>query len=112
MMRRLLHCQWAVSLPMPHRLLSLHVHVRRGSVLFAMSDPAPSPASLIDSGATAWVLVSSALVLLMTPALGLFCKYLSPPSTWPPASPQIFRTDPPAERSLCVLWCHRWRYGA
>src|SRR6267378_4868294 len=35
--------------------------------------PAPAPASKIDSGDTAWVLTSSALVLLMTaPGLALF----------------------------------------
>ena len=33
----------------------------------------PAPAGLkIDTGDTAWMLMSSALVLLMTPALGLF----------------------------------------
>ncbi|MBL8915634.1 MAG: ammonium transporter [Archangium sp.] len=34
--------------------------------------PAGSPADLIDSGSTAWMLASSALVLLMVPGLALF----------------------------------------
>src|SRR5436305_29785 len=34
--------------------------------------PAPAPAPKIDTGDTAWMLVASALVLLMTPGLALF----------------------------------------
>jgi Amt family ammonium transporter len=41
--------------------------------LLLLSAPAlAAEASKVDSGDTAWVLVSSALVMLMTPALGLF----------------------------------------
>ena len=38
----------------------------------AVPAPAPAPAPKIDTGDTAWVLMSSALVLLMTPGLAFF----------------------------------------
>ncbi len=42
-------------------------------VLLLLSAPAlAADAPKVDSGDTAWVLASSALVMIMTPALGLF----------------------------------------
>src|SRR5262245_39101787 len=43
-----------------------------GSSLLADEAAAAAPAVKIDSGATAWMLASSALVLFMTPGLALF----------------------------------------
>ncbi len=45
-----------------------------GSTTASPSDPAPPAASAlkVDSGDTAWLLISAALVLLMTPALAFF----------------------------------------
>src|SRR5207237_5216275 len=44
------------------------------AVAFAQTAPVPTPPDLskIDSGDTAWVLVSAAMVMLMTPGLGFF----------------------------------------
>jgi ammonium transporter, Amt family len=35
----------------------------------------PTPPAAINTGDTAWILMSAALVMLMTPALGLFFFY-------------------------------------
>ena len=43
-----------------------YTHARRGGVLYLADPPA------VDTGNTAWLLVSTALVLLMTPGLALF----------------------------------------
>ena len=42
------------------------------SHLILAADYVPLPAKQLDTGATAWILASSALVLLMTPALAFF----------------------------------------
>ncbi|MBI5178891.1 MAG: ammonium transporter [Nitrospinae bacterium] len=42
------------------------------SVIPAFADEAAAPAAKVDSGDTTWVLVSAALVLLMTPGLAFF----------------------------------------
>ncbi len=42
------------------------------SVLLQTTPPATPPAPKIDFGDTSWVLISTALVMLMTPALGFF----------------------------------------
>ena len=39
---------------------------------FIMDSPAPTEAVKFDTGDTAWMIVATALVLIMTPGLGFF----------------------------------------
>ena len=39
---------------------------------FIIASPAPTEAVKFDSGDTAWMIVATALVLIMTPGLGFF----------------------------------------
>ena len=60
---------WKISM---NRLLATGWLAIAGALVFANSAWAQEAESTLDSGDTAWILTSSAVVLLMTPALALF----------------------------------------
>src|SRR5439155_25958709 len=53
-------------------ILAVGVAVGAGAKLLAGGSAGPFKADAINTGDTAWVLTSSALVMIMTPAVGFF----------------------------------------
>ncbi len=57
---------------MKTNIKSKYIYIYIAMVLLLLAAPVLADAPKVDSGDTAWVLASSALVMIMTPALGLF----------------------------------------